>query len=124
MENPYCSCKLTRERMQEYTPVSSWEDWEQGSLSLLVKTYQAGTVSRKFGADHSRAIRQNTCRRQCGGAAGADLIRAAGSSGEPSNRCPLGALRVHTAVQRSSGRPPPTAAWKSSPAGCWSPPLR
>eukprot|EP01050_Picozoa_sp_SAG11_P029150 SAG11_NODE_8088_length_1061_cov_1.250520_1_plen_203_part_10 len=34
--------------VREYTPVSTAADWEAGRLDLLVKTYAAGTVSRRF----------------------------------------------------------------------------
>ncbi|CAE8733737.1 unnamed protein product [Polarella glacialis] len=34
---------------REYTPVSSAEDWEEGRLELLVKSYAKGTVSKVFG---------------------------------------------------------------------------
>jgi len=34
--------------VREYTPTSSAQDWEQGRLSLLVKTYADGRVSKRF----------------------------------------------------------------------------
>jgi NAD(P)H-flavin reductase len=34
--------------VREYTPISSASEWEQGRLSLLVKTYGDGRVSKKF----------------------------------------------------------------------------
>ena len=37
--------------VREYTPVSSAQEWEQGRLDLLVKSYADGTVSRFPGLD-------------------------------------------------------------------------
>jgi tetratricopeptide (TPR) repeat protein len=34
--------------VREYTPVSTAAEWEDGKLSLLVKTYEDGALSRKF----------------------------------------------------------------------------
>lgn len=34
--------------VREYTPVSTAEDWEEGRLTLMVKTYASGTVSKHF----------------------------------------------------------------------------
>eukprot|EP00927_Polykrikos_kofoidii_P009036 TRINITY_DN13753_c0_g1_i1.p1 TRINITY_DN13753_c0_g1~~TRINITY_DN13753_c0_g1_i1.p1 ORF type:complete len:702 (+),score=110.47 TRINITY_DN13753_c0_g1_i1:38-2143(+) len=46
---------------RDYTPLSSAEDWEQGRLDLLVKTYVDGEVSKKFATLQPFSVSQGAC---------------------------------------------------------------